>query len=530
MANMMEGLKQRKDGLDVLDDIVRAAQAGFDNMDREFIDLFRWYGLYQQKPRNGFFMLRIKVPNGELLANQVREVGRIANEFGHGLVDITTRQNYQLHWIRIEDVPEIFRRLHTVGLLTAGACGDVTRNIVGCPVAGLDATEHCDARPIVNQVSAYLTGNREFSNLPRKFKISIAGCRQRCAQPELNDVGLYGAQRRTADRWEHGFGLMVGGGLSTRPWFAADLGVFLRPEQVFEVVRQIAAIFRDSDILRQDRAKARLKFLIHDPKIGVGPDGFREMIEARLGYQLDRWTPPSAEADADDDHVGIHAQKQAGLYYVGIGVTSGRTSGDRLLELADIVDEHSTSAALRNTNKQNFIIAGVREESVPTVCSKLELAGFTVRPSTFKRFMVACTGTEFCNLAITETKNLSIRLSAHLDETFPDERRKVRIHISGCPNNCGQTAVADIGLRGGLTRIDGKPVEVYDVLLGGRTGEHARFAETVARKVPAAALPQALTSLYRAYLVWAQNSETFAEFVDAHTSEQLAALITQTVQ
>ncbi|MCX7625328.1 MAG: hypothetical protein N2Z21_03850, partial [Candidatus Sumerlaeaceae bacterium] len=331
MANAMEELKKQKDGLDALDDIVRAAQAGFDNMDKEFVDLFRWYGLYQQKPKDGYFMLRLKVPNGELLANQVREVAEIAQRFGRGLVDITTRQNYQLHWIRIEDIPEIFSRLQRVGLMTVGACGDVTRNIVGCPVAGIDATEIYDATPIVKRLSAYLTGNKEFSNLPRKFKISIAGCRQHCAQPQINDVGIYGIERKVSGRYEAGFGLMVGGGLSTRPYFAADLGVFLRPEEVFDVVREIAAIFRNSEVLRQDRGRARLKFLIHDPKIGIGPKKFLEMLEARLSHTLERATPPPFPPHAEHDHLGIYAQKQEGLYYVGVGVTSGRTSADRLL-------------------------------------------------------------------------------------------------------------------------------------------------------------------------------------------------------
>jgi sulfite reductase beta subunit-like hemoprotein len=525
MANAVEELKKRKDGLDVLEDIVKAAEVGFENMDREFIDLFRWYGLYQQKPKNGFFMLRIKAPNGELLANQVREIAQISQEFGRGLVDITTRQNYQLHWIRIENVPEIFRRLHRVGLLTVGACGDVTRNIVGCPIAGIDATEIYDASPIVKRLSTYLTGNKEFSNLPRKWKISISGCRQHCAQPQINDVGVYGIERKVNGRIEAGFGLMVGGGLSTRPYFAADLGVFLRPDEVFDVVREITAIFRDSDVLRQDRSKARLKFLIHDPKIGIGPEKFLELLESRLGSSLERFTPPPLTNDPEDDHLGIHPQKQEGMYYVGVGVTSGRTSADKLLRLADLVDEYSRCALLRNTNKQNFIITHVSKDDVPKLVEQLEAVGYAPRPNVFKRFMVACTGTEFCNLAITETKNLSLQLAQVLETAFPDAQRKVRIHISGCPNNCGQTAIADIGLRGGLSKIDGQPTEVYDIQLGGGTGASPQFAETIVKKVPASALVPALTRLYAAFAEWATDGKSFREFVRAHSPEQLATII-----
>ncbi len=527
MPSAIEELKRRKDGLDVLEDIIQAAAAGFDKMDKEFIDLFRWYGLYQQKPKNGYFMLRIKVPNGDLLANQVREVAAIAQQFGRGLVDITTRQNYQLHWIRIEDVPEIFRRLHRVGLMTVGACGDITRNIVGCPVAGLDATEFCDATPLVKRINTYLAGNKEFSNLPRKFKISISGCRQRCAQPQINDIGIYGVERKVDWHYEYGFGLMVGGGLSTRPYFAADLKVFLHYDQVFEVVREIAAIFRDSDVLRQDRGKARLKFLIHDPKIGLGAEGFLSLLEQRLGYALTRFEAPPAPTDTEDDHLGIHPQKQEGLYYIGAGVTSGRSSAEKLLRLADIVDRYSKCATLRNTNKQNFIVTHVAEEDVPRVVTELEALGYSPRPSTFRRFMVACTGTEFCNLAITETKALSLQLSRTLEEALPGFQRKVRIHISGCPNNCGQTAIADIGLRGGLTKVDGQPVEVYDIQLGGGTGSKPRFAETIVRKVPASDLAPALIRLCKAYDSWAKNGETFRDFVDAHAPNELAAFLTQ---
>lgn len=525
MSSLMEELKNRKDGLEALDDIVRAAHAGFNKMDREFVDLFRWYGLYQQKPKDGFFMLRLKVPNGELLAHQVREVAQIAQHFGRGLVDITTRQNYQLHWIRIEDVPEIFCRLHRVGLTTVGACGDITRNVVGCPVAGIDATEICDASPIAKQISAYLSGNKEFSNLPRKFKISVSGCRQHCAQPQINDVGIYGIERKVSGRYEAGFGLMVGGGLSTRPYFAADLGVFLRPEEVFDVVREIAAIFRDSDVLRQDRGRARLKFLIHDPKIGIGPARFLELLETRLGRQLERHIAPSLPQHAEQDHLGINAQKQEGFYYVGIGVTSGRTSADKLLRLADIVDRYSTQAMIRNTNKQNFLITHIPKEDVAQVVKDLEHAGFSPRPSVFQSSMVACTGNEFCNLAITETKNLSLAMAKALDETFPRAFHKVRIHVSGCPNNCGQTAIADIGLRGGMTKRDGSSIEVYDILVGGGTGANSRFAETVVRKVPASEVIAAVKRLYSAYVRWAQNNETFQEFVGSHTAEQLAAII-----
>jgi len=524
MKPSIEELKKRTDGLDVLPQILRAAQMGFEKMDKEYIDLFRWYGLYQQKPKDGYFMLRIKIPNGELLANQIRAVAAIANSFGRGLVDITTRQNYQLHWIKIEDVPEIFERLHNVGLLTTGACGDVPRNVVGCPVAGLDAEEFCDATPIVKRVSAFLTGNKDFSNLPRKFKISISGCRQRCAQPDINDIGIYGTERLRANRYEYGFGLMVGGGLSTRPYFAADLGVFLKPGQVFEVVHRIAIIFRDAEVLRKDRSKSRLKFLIHDPQIGIGPQRFRALLEEKLGYQLEDHHSPEPLGNSDDDHLGIRPQRQEGFYYIGVPVLSGRTTGDTLLRLADLAEEYSTQAMVRNTNKQNFILTFVPEHRVPPLAEKLKALGLPPLSQPFRRGMVSCTGNQFCNLAITETKNLSIHIAERLERLFPEARPHVRIHISGCPNNCAQTAIADIGLRGGLTKVDGQSIESYDLVVGGRTGAGRRFAEIVARKIPASEVVTVIANLYRAFLAWSKNGETFSAFVDAMGTEQLAAL------
>jgi sulfite reductase beta subunit-like hemoprotein len=517
----MEEVKHRKDGLDAIDALRRGAENPDQPIDPEDLALFRWHGIYQQRPNEGHYMLRIKVPNGDLQANQLREIGRIANEHGRGLCDITTRQNFQLHWVRIESLPEILRRLSAVGMTTLFACGDVTRNVVGCPVAGIARDEIVDGSALARHISGYFTGNREFSNLPRKYKISLSGCREQCAQPDINDVGLYGAEWELHGRNQRGFGLKVGGGLSTKPFFAADMETFLLPEEVFEVVRAITCIFRDSEELRQDRSKARLKFLVHDPKIGVGAERFRAMIEERLGRALRKAGPFPAPRNAETDHLGIHPQKQQGMHFVGIGVTVGRLNGDQLQRIADISDEFSANARVRNTKKQNFIITDVPDDRLDALRSRLQAHGFDDSPSFFKSGVVSCTGIEFCNLAVTETKELGRRVAEDLESRFPGAQKAVRIHFSGCPNNCGQNAIADIGMRGCLTKVDGEMVQAFDILLGGATGSDRAFGEAVCRKIPATMITDAIANLYKAFLAWSKNGETFQEFVREQGSEAL---------
>ncbi len=522
-TNAVEELKKAKDGLDVYPDILRYAREGFAAITPEDFTRLRWYGFYQQKPKEeGHFMMRLKLPNGNLGANQLREIGRVANDFGRGLADITTRQNFQFHWLKVEQFPEILRRLGAVGITTLGACGDITRNVVGCPVAGIEQDEFVNGEPIAREIHNYFIGNKKYSNLPRKYKISISGCRLHCAQPDINDVGLYGAEWTVNGRTERGFGLKVGGGLSTKPYFAADLGVFLRPEEVLPVVVAITGIFRDSEILRENRSRARLKFLLHDPKIGIGPEKFRTMVEERIGYRLTDGGPYPIPKHTELDHLGICPQKQPGLWYVGVGVTVGRMNGDLLQRIADTAEEFSTHGSLRTTNKQNFLITNVPESRLEALKARLRELDLDYEPSVFKKGVVSCTGIEFCNLAITETKEFGRRVADELTARFPAAPRMVRIHFSGCPNNCGQAWIGDIGLRGGLTKVDGKSIECYDLLAGGTTGAARAFGETAIKKVPKDKVVDVVANLYEAFLGWSNNGETFHEFVKAHTLEQLA--------
>jgi len=517
----IEELKKHKDGLDVIHDIHRYAEHGYSSIDPMDFPLFRWYGLYQQRPNDGYFMQRIKIPNGHLTAEQLRVIAGISQEFGRNLIDITTRQTFQYHWLTINNIPEIYSRFASVGMTTSGACGDITRNVVGCPVAGLDANEILNAQPVVNEVSKFLTNNKDFSNLPRKYKISISGCHLHCAQPDINCVGFYGARKGS----EVGFGLKVGGGLSTNPYFGADMNVFLRPEQVMPVLIAVSEIYRDALVLRENRGRARLKFLMHDPKFGMGGEAFRARIQEKLSFTLEELGAHPEPRDAETDHLGIQRQKQEGLYYVGIGVRAGRLSGDKLMQIADVAAEFSTDQSIRNTAKQNFIITNVPEAKLDALKTRLDGLNLDYKPSVFKRALISCTGIEFCNLAVTETKEVGRRVSRELEERFPDATKNVRVHFSGCPNNCGQNAIADIGLRGGKTKgADGVMVEAFDILLGGATGGSRAFAEVTTRKFPSDKIAWAIGNLYEAYTKWCSNGEIFQQFVRAHTKEQLDAI------
>lgn len=517
----IEELKKQKDGLDVLPDLIRYAETGFASIKPEDFPLFRWYGLYQQRPNDGHFMLRIKVPNGHVSAPQLRVLADIAKDFGRNLIDITTRQDFQYHWLTIESIPEIFRRLESVGMTTSGACGDITRNVVGCPVTGITKDEYFDSLPQALAITHMMHNNKEFSNMPRKYKFSICSCFQQCAQPEINEVGFYGVRKGD----EVGYGVMVGGGLSTKPYFGADMKIFIKPEQVLEVSHAISELYRDAEVLRKNRGQARLKFYIHDPKIGIGGDAFRQMLQEKLSFQLEDGVPNPAPKHAESDHLGVQPQKQEGYYYLGLGIRAGRLSGDKLHKIAELVEEFSDEKTGRCTNKQNFILTHIPEAKLDALKAKVEEAGFDYKPSIFKRALVSCTGIEFCNLAVTETKEVGRRVSRELEQRFPTAARNIRIHFSGCPNNCGQNAIADIGLRGMKTKgADGTMIEAYDILLGGGTGNDRAFAEVAVKKYPGHDIATAIGNLYEGYCNWAGGDQTFRDYVRAHSKEQLEAV------
>ncbi len=518
MANKVEILKQEKDGLDVWPDLLRYSKSGFDTITPDDMTRFRWYGVYEQQPKAGHFMMRVKLPGGDVSSAQWRVMGEIACDYGQGIADITTRQNIQYHWLTIETIPQVIQRLSSVGLSTVGACGDITRNICGCPVAGIDPYEIIDARPLIREVTRYFQGNKEFSDLPRKYKISIAGCAHLCHQPQINDVGFTALVRRLNGREEIGFHVRVGGGLSTQPHLGQRLNLFARPEQVPDVARGITEIFRDHGY-RERRNHARLKFLVAD----WGAEKFLEVLTERLG-----WTPEPAAPDDEPksrghDHLGVHSQQQAGLSWIGTVVLGGRLTADKMLAAADIADRYC-AGNVRTTNQQNLLFPNIAEEDISDAKRALLDAGFVWDVSPFRRSGVACTGTEFCNLAITETKQRLATIVEYL-ETRLDWDEELRINVNGCPNACGQHYVGDIGLQGCLAKVGDERVEAYDVCLGGRLGPDAKFTRAIQRKVPATRVGYALENLLVAYRGERTDDDRFSDFVDRHTDEELGAFL-----
>ncbi|MDZ4817055.1 MAG: nitrite/sulfite reductase [Verrucomicrobiota bacterium] len=519
-----EKLKVEKDGLDVIHDIYRYAKSGFSTITDDDFTRMKWYGVYRQRPKDsGYFMLRTKIPGGQMTSAQLDVLTGLAEDFGHGFGDITTRQTIQYHWLKIEQFPEIFSRLAAVGMTTSGACGDDTRNIVSCPVAGFDKNEIIDANPQIAEVNKHLTDNREFSNLPRKYKISISGCCIHCAQPDINCLSFFGLKRTKEGKEECGYGVMVGGGLSSAPHMAQNLGVFLRADQVLPVAHYISVIYRDFGI-RDKRSKARLKFLMAD----WGPDKFREKVEEYLGYKLDRHDQWAFPEDPETDHLGVYEQKQPGLFYVGICFAGGRVRANQLRKVAELARKYSNDGVgyIRNTNKQNLILVNIPQKNIEALKKELDDNNLIWNPSNFRTGCVACTGTEFCNLAIAETKNRMMELVTQLEDTAGFYKGKIRVHFSGCPSSCGQHQIADIGFRGAQTRVNGVMTEAFDMFIGGSTGKERKFNELLKGKVLAKDVHITIGKLLKHYEDNKQNDESFMHYVRrAKKEDMLAALI-----
>jgi sulfite reductase beta subunit-like hemoprotein len=507
-----EKMKLEKDGLDVIHDIYRYAKTGFGSITADDFDRMKWYGVYRQKPKDsGYFMMRLKLPGGQLNAAQVRVVQSIVDRFAHGFCDITTRQTFQFHWLKIEEIPTIFSDLASVGITTSGACGDITRNVVGCPVAGIDPEEIIDATPYVFAVSRMLSDNKEFSNLPRKYKISISGCCIHCAQPDINCLGFFGVRRVKDGKTETGFGLKVGGGLSSAPKMSVHIPVFVKPEQVHDVAHAVSCIFRDHGY-RHSRTRARLKFLAAD----WGADRLREEIEKLLGYQLETHTEWQFPRDPETDHIGIHKQKQDDLYWVGICFPGGRVRGAALGKIAELAEKYAAPGkdAIRTTNKQNLLMLNIPEANLEALKRELDALELDYAPTNFRKGCVSCTGIEFCNLAVAETKNRMIELVSQLEERSGWYKGKIRIHFSGCPSSCGQHQIADIGFRGAKTKVGNEMVDAYDCFIGGRLGATRRFNELFKGKILLQDVDAFVDKLLRVYDSMKQGDETFAEFTD----------------
>jgi sulfite reductase (ferredoxin) len=531
-AQRAERLKRAQNPWERLDEIRRFAREGFDSIPPEWLGTyFRWWGVYTQGDGGGVvggengegralqrFMVRIRIPNGLLRSDQLRAIAQLTRRYARGIADLTVRQNIQLHWVTIEALPELLAELWRVGLNTTGACGDVTRNITGCPVAGVDADEICDASPLALEADRLLAGNAEFYNLPRKFKISITGCRVWCSYPEINDIGLTAAARTVNGVTEKGFSLRVGGGLSTEPYLGARLNAFVRWSQALPVVTGIAQLFRDSELLREHRERARLKFLFL--RHGWTVQTFQQELEHGIGFRLDPAVPEEPPSDVYRDHVGIHAQKQSGYCYVGAAVLRGRTTPEQMEAAADLA-ERFAGGELRTTNMQNLLIVNVPRLQAETLAKELDAAGLRVGGSPFWRGAIACSGTEFCKLAITETKSFSRWLVEELEERMPGFDQHLKLHVTGCPNSCGQHWIADIGIEGKKLKVDGRMVDAYYFCLGGALGLHQATARPVGYRCAATEVPDAIERLLRQYLSDRNEGENLRQFFARHSDVKL---------
>ncbi|WP_331234770.1 nitrite/sulfite reductase [Natronorarus salvus] len=544
MPSDVEQWKDEVYGTDIRGHIERFAEEGWESIPDDerdaWFERFKWYGLYHQRAgQESYFMMRIGPPGGVLEPGQFRAVAEIAKEFstgpaenpifGNGWLDVTTRQAIQLHWINLEDVPEIFERLEKSGLSTIQACGDSWRNIVGCPVAGKDRHEFVDAGTLADDLHEAFKGNREHSNLPRKWKVSVTGCREGCGQGDINDLAFEPAEREVDGESVRGYNVRVGGGLArNEPRFAKEIDVFVTPGEAVDVAAGISALFRDHGD-RENRYNARIKFLMDE----WGPEEFRRVLQDEYvefemheaGEDLrSEYSYNAGTAHGHGDHVGVHEQRD-GSNYVGLNVLVGRIGADEALELADVADRHG-SGEVRLTQRQNVILTDVPDENVDELLAEPVLEYYSPDPHAFQRGSIACTGTEFCSLSIVETKNRQVRYSRWLTENveLPEDVEDFHIHLSGCTASCAQPQIADISLRGMKTRKDGEPVEAFDIGLAGGLGEQPEFARWVRQRVPADEVPGAIENLVETYVAEREGEETFREFAREMDEGELAAL------
>jgi sulfite reductase (ferredoxin) len=536
--NKNEENKKFDDGLNVRQRIIDIyAKGGFDSIDpADLRGRFRWYGLYTQR-RPGidggktavlepeelddrYFMLRVRIDGGQLSSEQLRVISDISVKYARGTADVTDRQNIQLHWIEIESVPAIWEALEAVGLSTTEACGDTPRVILGCPLAGLSADELIDATPEIAAIAEHYIGDPELSNLPRKFKSSISGCAAQCTHHEINDIAF--AAVRHPETGQVGYDLWVGGGLSTNPMIAKRLGAFVRPDQVPEVWKAVCEVFRDYGY-RRLRHRARIKFLVAD----WGAEKFREVLEKEyLGYALPDGPAPVNVDGAARDHVGVHRQ-QDGLSYVGFAPRVGRLDGEQLGSIATLAGRYG-SGRVRTTAQQKMIILDVPDSAVGELVAELDALGLPANPSAFRRHTMACTGIEFCKLAIVETKGRAMTLIDELERRLPGFETPVTINVNGCPNSCARIQTADIGLKGSLvTDASGNQVEGFQIHLGGTlTGGDASgsgFGRKVrGLKATADELPDYVERVLRRFDAARSAGETFAGWTLRASDEELS--------
>ena len=521
--NKVEQIKLDRHPLEVQQAIIDTYSKNLSRMDEVpgEVERLKWVGIYPQKQGGDAFMMRIKVPGGVLTPEQTKVIGKIAADFAHGpeenphfgnnFLDLTTRQDVQMHWIKMRDIPEIWRRLEEAGITTVQACGDSARNVLCCPVSGIGHEEVVDAYPVAQAISDYFTGNREYANLPRKFKMSVTGCLEDCAQAEINDIGMLPARHEDGTI---GFNLRVGGGLSDGPRMASDIDVFVRPEDAVEITRGIAQVFGELGN-RENRWLARMRYLVQE----IGPEQFREELQKRVSVELE----PAGEDLTKryrGDHIGVHPQKEDGLFYVGLNVPVGRMSGEQFEEAGRLAEEYGRE--IRLATDQNLIITGVPEGRLDDLLAEPLLERYSPNPGAFERGIVACTGSEFCRFAIVETKIRALEWAREMDQRVGDiGQEAVRIHFSGCSASCAQPQIGDIGFRGETAKTRDSIVEGVDIGLGGSLGMDAAFIDWVEGAKPAEEVPDSLVRVFERFRDEGREGERFHEWARRKRNREL---------
>jgi sulfite reductase beta subunit-like hemoprotein len=513
--NPVERIKRDKAPLGIREELPALIAQGYENVAEEDIVRLQWWGLYHDKPKVGTFMLRVKVPAGQISPSHLRAVGEVSNLYGKGDGELSTRQNIQLHWLELSKLPDVFAHLEAAGVTTAGGCGDTVRNITGCPVQGIAGDELFDASPIVESAANLFYGNPDWANLPRKHKYSISACADRCNAPEINCISLVGVVH---DDGREGFGVLVGGGLSSVPRIARDMGVFVPKEQANEILGAITSVWSEDLKYRVSRVKARLKFMVDD----IGPEGIRERVEAKLGRTLEDHELPSIDVEPSH-HLGVHPQKQEGLSYIGVPVHLGLVSGDQMIALAGLAERFGGD--IRLTRQQNFVLTGVPDERVPDAIAAIEEIGFPLDVNPVRGNSIACTGEPHCNFSVAETKTRLDRLIEKLEERFDTQIAELRLHLDGCPHACAQHWVGDLGFQGTTARDEGGVRrQAYDIFVRGSLGPSPEVGRPLFRRVPTDDLDTAVEGLIAGWLDRREPGEGFVSFARRASDEELGEL------
>lgn len=528
--NKIERLKRDKDPLKILEELPEFIEDGYENVPEDDMERLYWYGIVHDKPKVGTFMIRLKVPCGIMTADQLRGLGRISEKYGDNYSELTTRMAIQLHKVKLKHIPDVMEEIKNTGLSTKGAEGDTVRNITGCPLAGLDSHEPFDVRPTIEEAHNFFSGNPDYSDLPRKLKFTITGCPLQCSGPEFHGISLLAVKKDG----RNGFAVISGGGLTSTPRMARDLGIFVPEDQTLGVLKTLTNIWDEELKYRASRSKSRIKFMLDDH----GPEKVRRVLENRLDTTFEDLKAPEPE-HGDQAHLGLIPQKQDGLYALGYSVRQGWVMGDQLRELADVLDEVGGEA--RFTRFQNFILANIPEDRLEWTKEQVADIGFSLDDDS-KLFghSIACTSHKYCNYSVAKTKEKADEIQEKLVARFgKDVANGLSIKMDGCPHACAQHWMGDIGLQGSMTRTeDGDKIEAYQLSVGGGTGSEASIGELLSRKIPTHEVTDTIARLIEVWLEERRiheeqhtgndsaegNPYDFHQFCLAHSNKELKAI------